>query len=237
MSSHRPPRHDSSRSEMLALCIALELHPEASYTWLVPTSGRRTPDWLMHLPDGRDIALEVTSKMTDWSYEDWDMDGTTIRVGSWHKGWTSGDSADLRRTFERKMKDKAERGQLQAVTADERWLFIQLDDDARSELESLFEPVPRIVIDAATRETVDAYSVAAMPDFGDIIESAREFGYDEVWAITQTVRGDGRTMVLRLLASRQRWECFHMLARSWFEGGGISRKWEHPASSLQREAG
>ena len=232
-----PPRHDSSRSEMLALCIALELHPEASYTWLVPARKRRTPDWLMHLSDGRDIALEVTSKRTDWSYEDWDMDGTAIRVGSRHKGWTSGDSADLRRTLARKMKDKAERGQLQAVTVDERWLFIQLDDDAGSELESLFEPVPRIVIDAVTLETVDAYSVATMPDFGDVMESAREFGYDEVWAFTQTVRGDGHTMVLRLRASQQRWECFHMLARSWFEGGGISRKWERAASSLQREAG
>ena len=188
----------------------------------------------MHLPDGLDIALEVTSKKTDWSYEDWNIDGTTIRVGSRHKGWTSGDSADLRRTLERKMKDKAERGQLRAVTADERWLCIQLDDDAGSELESLFEPVPRIVVDATTRKIVDSYSVATMPDFGDVMESARGFGYDEVWALTQTVRGDGHTMVLRLFASQQRWECFHMIARSWFDGGGISRKWEHPASNVQR---
>ena len=123
------------------------------------------------------------------------------------------------------MKDKAERGQLRGVLGD-RWLAIQLDDDAGSELESLFQPAPRITIDVATRRTVDAYSLAVMPDFSDIMEQARAFGYDEVWAFAQTMRADGRTMVLRLLASRRRWECFHMLAKSWFEGGGIARQLE-----------
>ena len=221
-----PPRHDSSRSEMLALCIVLELHLDASYERPVPQRRVRTPDWLLSLPDGRDVALEVTTKMTAWTYEDWDEDdGTTILVGSRTKDWTTGDTEDLRKTLYRKMKDKAERGQLQGVLA-ERWLAIQLDDDAGSELESLFEPVPRITIDVATRKAVDAYSLAVMPDFCDIIEQARVFGYDEVWAFTQAVRADGRTMVLRLVASQHRWECFHMLAKSWFEGGGIARQLE-----------
>ena len=59
---------------------------------------------------------------------------------------------------------------------------------------------------------MDAYSLAVMPDFSDIMEQARAFGYDEVWAFTQAVRADGRTMVLRLVASQHRWECFHMFA-------------------------
>ena len=167
-----PPRHDSSRSEMLALCMVLELPPDASYEPPVPQHRVRTPDWLLRLPDGRDVALEVTSKKTALNYEDWDAgDGTTILVGSRTKNWTTGDTRDLRRTLYRKMKDKAERGQLRGVLA-ERWLAIQLDDDAGSELESLFQPVPRIAIDVATRKAVDAYSFAVIPDFGDIMEQA-----------------------------------------------------------------
>lgn len=226
MKLSRSPRHDSSRSEMLALCIVLELHPDVSYERPVPQHGVRAPDWLLHFPDGQDVALEVTSKQTDWRYEDWDVNGQIVRVGCRTKGWTTGDTADLRRTLDRKMKHKAERGQLQSVPAAEKWLAIQLDDGAGSELESLFQPVPHIAIDAVTLKRTSAYSVATMPGFGDIIESARRFGYDEVWAFTQTVLADGRTMVLRLLVAQHRWECFHMLAKSWFEGGGIARQLE-----------
>ena len=214
---------------MLALCIVLELHPDAAHESLELQHHVRTPDWLVHLADGRDVALEVTSKQTDWHYEDWDVGDTSLRVGVRSKSWRSGDSSDLRSTLGRKMKDKAERGQLQAATADERWLCIQLDDDAGSELETLFEPVETMVLDAATGETIDAHSVAVMPDFDDVMAKAREFGYDEVWAITQSVRSDGHTMVLRLFAHKGRWACFHMVASSWFEGGGISRQWRPAA--------
>ena len=55
-----------------------------------------------------------------------------------------------------------------------------LDDNAGSELESLFQPVPRITIDAVSREVTSAYSLALMPGFGDIMEQARGFGYLEV---------------------------------------------------------
>ena len=53
---------DGHRAEVLALCIALELHPKASYERPAERHGKRTPDWLLHLPDGRSAAMEVTSK-------------------------------------------------------------------------------------------------------------------------------------------------------------------------------
>ena len=124
MSILRTPHHDSSRSEMVALCMVLELHPDASYERPVPQHRVRSPDWLLRLPDGRDVALEVTSKRTDWRYEDWDVNGQIVRVGCRTKGWTTGDTADLRRTLERKMRHKAERGQLRSVSAAEKWLAI-----------------------------------------------------------------------------------------------------------------
>ena len=224
---NRKMRDDGFKpSEMLALCIVLEMHPGASYTRPVCGHGQRTPDWMVHLPDGRDIAIEVTAKRTDWRYETWSIRDKGIRVGWREKGWKSGASADFSRTLEHKMKDKAERGQLQAVPADGRWLCIQLDDDARSETETFFEPVPRIILNATTGETIDAYSVAAMPDFEDVTEGAAGFGYGEVWAIVpQSLRGEGNAMILRLDVSQQQWNCFHTLGRWRFEDGGIAQQW------------
>ena len=91
--------HDTNRAEILALCMALELHPEASYERPQPAHGRRTPDWLLHMPNGRLVAMEVTSK---WTYENWKMStGITTRVGLRSKGWKTGDTQDLRRTLHR----------------------------------------------------------------------------------------------------------------------------------------
>ena len=213
--------HVTNRAEMLALCMVLELHPDASYERPTERHGVRTPDWFLQI-DSRSIAMEVTSKKTDWRYEDWPTGNTTKRVGHRHKSWTTGDTADLCKTLERKMKDKAVRGQLQAASVDERWLCIQLDADAGTELQSLFTPVPSITIDVAPDQITSVCLVATMPSFNDIMERARHFGYDEVWAFTQAVEAKGRTMVLRLILSKERWECFHMLGEWRFKDGGIA---------------
>ena len=54
----------------------------------------------------------------------------------------------------------------------------------------------------------------------------REFGYDEVWAITRAALAQGRTLVLRVRATAERWECFHMLADWCFEHGGVAHRWQ-----------
>ena len=95
------------RAEVLALCVALELYPDASYEQPAQRHGQRTPDWLLRLPDGRSVAMEVTSKTDDLRYKDLDVDGVTVRAGFNVKSWGDGDTDDLYRTLTRKMQDKA----------------------------------------------------------------------------------------------------------------------------------
>ena len=89
----------------------------------------------MNLQDGRQVALEIAAKRTDWKYED--LDG--IRVGGLSMIRANGDRKSLDETLRRKMKDKFERGQL--AGDHEKWLCIQLDEAAGSELNGLFQPL------------------------------------------------------------------------------------------------
>ena len=88
------------------------------------------------------------------------------------------------------MKDKYERGQLAGER--EKWLCIQLDKAAGSELNGLFQPLTTIVI---SPEPSYSYDVFHIPDFPEIIETAASYGYDEVWCMTQSWDGPGTTLV------------------------------------------
>ena len=214
------------RAEVLALCIALELYPDASYERPPEQHGQRTPDWILHLPDGRSAAMEVTSKTDDLRYEDVDVNGVTVRPGFGVKSWSDGDTDDLYRTLTRKMQDKAERGQLQSVDA-EKWLCIQLDIDAGSELETLVSPRETLTVALPAGVVVAVNELPTpMPCLDDLMAQVREFGYDEVWAFTRAALAQGRTLVLRVRATAGRWECFHMLAEWCFEHGGVARRWQ-----------
>ena len=98
----RPAKGDTgNRAEQIAICLVLAL--ELGATYHKPEEGyrRRTPDWLVTLRDGRQVALEVTGKRTDWKYED--LDG--IRVGGLSMCRANGDRKSLDETLRRKMKD------------------------------------------------------------------------------------------------------------------------------------
>ena len=99
---------DDDRAEVLALCIALELHPGASYERPAERRGVGTPDWLLHLPGGRSAAMEVTHKTDDLCYKNLHIDGETVRAGFNLKISSGRDTDDLYRTLMRKMQDKAE---------------------------------------------------------------------------------------------------------------------------------
>ena len=218
---------DGDRAEVLALCIALELHPDASYERPPEQHGKGTPDWLLRLPDGRSAAMEVTSKKDVLRYEDWDVNGVTVRPGFNVRSWDFGDTDDLYRTLTRKMKDKAEQGQLRSVDAAEKWLCIQLDLDAGSELETLFRPRETFTVAVPSGGIVAVNELPTpMPCLDDLMATVREFGYDEVWALTRTALAQGRTLVLRLRATAERWESFHMLAEWCLEHGGVARRWQ-----------
>ena len=74
----RPVEGDiGNRAEQIAICLVLALKSGATYQKPGDGYRRRSPDWLVTLQDGRQVALEVTGKKTDWTYED--LDG--IRVG------------------------------------------------------------------------------------------------------------------------------------------------------------
>ena len=74
------------------------------------------------------------------------------------------------------MKDKFERGQL--AGDHEKWLCIQLDEAAGSELNGLFQPLSTIVI---SPKPSYAYDMFHTPDFSQKMETAASYGYDEVW--------------------------------------------------------
>ena len=227
MSSRWSVTCDGDRAEVLALCIALELHPSASYERPAERHGQRTPDWFLRLPDGRSVAMEVTSKRDDLRYENVDVNGVTVRPGFGVKSWSNGDTDDLCRTLTRKMRDKAERGQLQSLDAAEKWLCIQLDIDAGSELETLLGPRETLTVAVPSGVVVAVNELPTpMPCLDDLMAHVREFGYDEMWAFTRAALAQGRTLVLRVRATAERWECFHMLADWCFEHGGVARRWQ-----------
>ena len=214
------------RAEVLALCIALELHPEASYERPPEQHGKGTPDWILWLPDGRSAAMEVTSKRDDLRYEDLDGDGVTVRASLNVKSWTNGDTDDLYRTLTRKMQDKAEQGQLQSVEADEKWLCIQLDLDAGSELETLLGPRETLTVELPSCRVIAVNELPTpMPCLDDLMAQVRGFGYDEMWAFSSAALAQGRTLVLRVRATAERWEGLHMLADWSFEHGGVAQRW------------
>ena len=227
MSSRWSVTCDGDRAEVLALCIALELHPSASYERPAERHGQRTPDWFLRLPDGRSVAMEVTSKRDDLRYENVDVNGVTVRPGFGVKSWSNGDTDDLCRTLTRKMRDKAERGQLQSVDAAEKWLCIQLDIDAGSELETLLGPRETLTVAVPSGVVVAVNELPTpMPCLDDLMAHVREFGYDEMWAFTRAALAQGRTLVLRVRATAGRWESFHMLADWCFEHGGVAQRWQ-----------
>ena len=217
------------RAEVLALCIALELHPDASFERPPEQHGKGTPDWILRLPGGRSAAMEVTSKRDVLRYEDLDVDGVTVRAGFNVKSWTDGDTDDLYRTLTRKMQDKAEQGQLQSVEADEKWLCIQLDLDAGSELETLLGPRETLTVEMPSCRVIAVNDLPTpMPCLGGLMAQVRKFGYDEVWAFSSAALAQGRTLVLRVRATAGRWEGFHMLADWSFEQGGVAQRASPP---------
>ena len=172
-------------------------------------------------------AMEVTSKKDDLRYEDVDVNGVTVRAGFNVKSWGDGDTDDLHRTLTRKMQDKAERGQLQSVDAAEKWLCIQLDLDAGSELETLLGPRETLTVAVPPGRVIAVNELPTpMPCLDDLMAQVRKFGYDEMWAFTRAALAQGRTLVLRLRATAERWESFHMLADWSFEHGGVARRWQ-----------
>ena len=227
MSQRWSVTRDDDRAEMLALCIALDLHPDASYERPAERRGVRTPDWLLHLPGDSDVAMEVTHKADDLRYKNLDIDGGTVRAGFNVKISSGRDTDDLYRTLTRKMQDKAEEGQLESVPGAEKWLCIQLDTDAAFDLETLFQPHGTITMAVPSCAIVAVNEHAtAMPSLDCLVRKVREFGYDEVWAFTRAALAQGRTLVLRMRGTEERWECFHMVAEWCFENGGVARRWD-----------
>ena len=205
----RPVKGDTgNRAEQIAICIVLAL--ELGATYHKPEEGyrRRTPDWLVTLRDGRQVALEVTGKRTDWKYED--LDG--IRVGGLSMCRANGDRKSLDETLRRKMKDKYERGQLAGDR--EKWLCIQLDEAAGFELDALFRSLRTIVI---LPKPSYAYDMFHSPDFSQEMATAANYGYDQVWCITQSWDGPGTTLVLRLFSEEKQWTCFCLSHQFHFE--------------------
>ena len=198
-----------NRAEQIAICLVLALEPGATYEE-VPKGGhrQRTPDWWVTLQDGRQVALEVTRKETDWTYDN----RNGIRFRRLFLGRTHGDRKSLEETLRRKMKDKYERGQLAGER--EKWLCIQLDKAAGSELNGLFQPLTTIVI---SPEPSYSYDVFHIPDFSEVIETAASYGYDEVWCMTQSWDGPGTTLVLRLFIEENQWSCFCLSHQFHFE--------------------
>ena len=214
-----------NRAEQITLAIALSVERGATYERPQPQKGRRTPDWLLCLADGRQIALEVTSKNTDWTYENHTVEGHTDRQGTWGKSLSHGDTDSLYKTLMRKMKDKAEHGQLDGLDR-EKWLCVQLDEDAGSELELLFRPVPTVVLNATPDRLATfshAYNEIRVPRFDCLLDHAASFGYDEVWCLTQSAHGPGTTLVLRVLVNARQWHCFSVWKRYLFCKEGISQ--------------
>ena len=153
--------------------------------------------------------------------------GMGPRLVSGHRSLSlsHGDMDKLVETVERKMKDKAEHRQLEGHGNAEKWLAIYLDQDAGSQLELLMEPVTGIVLEVppgGLARPACVYEEARMPCFDVLLGYARTCGYDQVWCLTQSVRGIGRTLVLRLTVEADLWECFSVLDSYRFEGGGIS---------------
>ncbi len=216
---------EKNRAEQIALAIALSVERGATHQRPQPQKGQRTPDWLLCLADGRQIALEVTSKKTDWAYENHTVDGQTYRQGTWSKSLSHGDTGSFYKTLMRKMKDKAEHGQLDGLDR-EKWLCVQLDEDAGSELEFLFRPVPTVVLNVTPGRLAafsHAYNEVRIPSFDCLLDHAAAFGYDEVWCLTQSVHGPGTTLVLRVLANARQWHCFSVWKQYLFREGGISQ--------------
>ena len=216
---------EQNRAEQIALAIALSVERGATHQRPQPQKGQRTPDWLLWLADGRQIALEVTSKKTDRAYENYTVDGHVFRRGTWSKSLSHGDTDSLYKTLMRKMKDKAEHGQLDGLDR-EKWLCVQLDDDAGSELEFLFRPVPTVVLNIAPDRPAalsHAYNEVRLPSFDCLFDHAAAFGYDEVWCLTQSAHGPGTTLVLRVLVNARQWHCFSVWKRYLFCKEGISQ--------------
>ena len=132
--NHRCPRpvegDTDNRAEQIAICLVLALEPGATYEE-VPKGGhrQRTPDWWVTLQDSRQVALEVTRKETDWTYDN----RNGIRFRRLFLGRTHGDRKSLEETLRRKMKDKYERGQLAGER--EKWLCIQVGQSRRKRVE------------------------------------------------------------------------------------------------------
>ena len=197
-----------NRAELIAVCLVLAIERGARYERPQENQGKRTPDWWLDLPDGRRVALEVTSKRTNWRYEY--LDG--IKVGTMTLVNANGDRGSFDETLRRTMKDKYERGQLAGDR--EKWLCVQLDETAGSQLDNLFKSLQTVVI---SPETSYSYDVFPTLDFSEVMATAAEYGYDEVWCITQSWEGPGTTLVLRFFIEEKQWSCFCLTHLFHFE--------------------
>ena len=210
------PIDQNKRSEFAALAIVLSCEPGAHYE--EPQRGsERTPDWALSLPDGRLVALEVTSRHIVDSRETVDIGHGPVPI-SWQSGsWQHGEDNYLLSTLRKKMRDKARRNQFASVAGAERWLAVSLDGVASAQMSSLFEPLVILKIDKATGNSYGPYHQFRFPDFGHIMQDAESYGYDEIWCLAQSAYSDGRTVVLRLFPPRMTWECFTVVPRWHFE--------------------
>ena len=209
----RPGEGDvDNQAEQIALAIVLSVERGAKYDRPESGKGVRTPDWVLILPDGRLAALEVTAKETDYTYEDWPEENGTYRVGTLNLNKTPGDREHFQETLRRKMKDKAEHGQL--AGDHEKWLCVQLDRDAGAELDLLMLPHRTNVI---AGKTGHPYSYFGLPDFDQEMDDAAWFNFDEVWCITRSRQWPHTTLVLRLLIKERQWCSFCLRHQFHFE--------------------
>ena len=196
----RPVEGDvGNRAELIAVCLVLAIERGTTDERPGEEQGKRTPDWWLDLPDGRQVALEVTSKRTNWNYDT--LDG--IRVGTMTLVNANWDRGRFDETLRRTMKDKYERGQLAGDR--EKWLCVQLDEPAGSQLDNLFKSLQTVTISPETSYACDVFPTL---DFSEVMATAAEYGYDEVWCITQSWEGPGTTLVLRFFIEEKQWSCF-----------------------------
>lgn len=207
------------RAEEIATCLVLSAEEVVSFHRVKNTHGKRTPDWHISLQDGRQVALEVTRKLSNPSYRI--LDGNEdVRIFVDTQMISHGDLDEFTKTISNKMKDKDDRGQLKDPKR-ESWLCIQPDDRASFELDTILKPPGRFrfYVDPLGRTLAshpyDDYAWDR-PDLSFLMDEAEGYGFSEVWCMAESAYRPYTTLALRMNIEQREWVAWQLRTKFYW---------------------